>query len=88
MTSAAIPVQLDWLAELHSTSGLHLVTADREGFVYLAEENPADVGTGATDAAGRAYVSELIRLARIGQRVEDAAAATVRRGGEAPPTRQ
>ena len=88
MTPSTIPLKLDFLMALHSDKGLHLVTADRSGFVYLAEENAADAGSGATDQAARAYVTELIRLARIGQRVEIAAAETVRRDGEAPSTRQ
>lgn len=85
MAAAAIPLDLNWLMALHSDKGLHLVTADRKAFVFLAEENPADLAQGATDTAARAYVTELVRLARIGQRLEnETAAAILRRRGAGP----
>ena len=80
MTGGGVPLKLDWLMALHSAKGLHLVTADRAGFVYMAEVNPAEMASGATEVAARAYVTELIRLARIGQRVEAAAAEAVQQG--------
>ena len=86
--SGGVPLKLDWLMALHSDKGLHLVTADRAGFVYMAEENPAELASGATDVAARAYVTELIRLACIGQRVEAAAAKAVQEGRGREPTTQ
>ena len=86
--TGTVPLDLDWLMALHNDKGLHLVTADRSGFVYMAEENPADAVSGATDLAARAYTTELVRLARIGQRIEREAAAAVLRGRGAEPVVQ
>lgn len=86
--TATVPLDMDWLMALHSDKGLHLVTADRSGFVYMSEENPADPVSGATDVAARAYTTELIRLARIGQRLERETAAAVLRGRGAEPVTQ
>ena len=79
MTPGSMPLDLDWLATFNLEKGLHLVTADRAGFVYLAELNAANETNGPSADAARAYVTELVRLAQIGQRVERAAADTVRR---------
>jgi hypothetical protein len=81
MTGGAVSLKLEWLMALHCDEGLHLVTADHAGFVYLVEENAAELATGATDGAARAYVTELIRLARIGQRVEASASSPDSAGG-------
>lgn len=86
--TGTVPLDLDWLMTLHSDKGLHLVTADRSGFVYMSEENPAEAASGATDVAARAYVTELARLARLGQRIEREAAAAALRGRGAEPVTQ
>lgn len=58
-------LDIDWLARLHAEKPLAVRTSDG-GFLTL-------------DDSGAAFVSELIRLARIGAKVEAAAAATARR---------
>lgn len=69
----AHPLPLDDLALLHGAQGLLLVTSDRQGMVYLHEENRAAVDDGPSEGQGRAVVTELIRLARLGQCAEDLA---------------
>lgn len=58
-------IDFDWLTKLHQNKRLALATCDG-GYVHL-DDNP------------QAFVSELIRLAHIGAKVEAKAAETVRR---------
>ncbi|WP_292065904.1 hypothetical protein [Brevundimonas sp. UBA7664] len=74
--TAAVPLDLDWLMAIHTDKRLFLTTADRSGFIFMARENPADEAQTPTVEAGCAYVTELIRLARIGQNEERRGAAT------------
>lgn len=80
--SAQPPLDLDWLARFHATQPLQLrpVRVCEGGFIYAQTVNPADEQQTPTDADGFAYVTELIRLARLGQRVEAAAAEAVQQG--------
>lgn len=68
MTAPAL-IDLDWLEHEHATKQLCLMTPDGKAFVFMKAENPVDeeVRPGLSDAT--AYVSELIRLARLGQEV-------------------
>lgn len=61
-------IDLDHLMAMHTERGLLLVTADREQCFYL--ENPADETPMPTGPAGLAFVTELLRLARLGQHAE------------------
>ncbi len=65
MSRAHPVIDFNWLARLHQNKRLALATCDG-GYVHL-DDNP------------QAFVSELIRLARIGAKVEATAAVTVRR---------
>ncbi len=65
MSSAPPVIDFGWLTKLHQQKRLALATRDG-GYVHL-DDNP------------QAFVSELIRLARIGAKVEAATAETVRR---------
>lgn len=68
MTAHAV-IDLDWLEHEHITKQLCLMTPDGKAFVFIRAENPIDeqVLPGLSDAT--AFVSELIRLARLGQQV-------------------
>lgn len=68
MTAPAI--DLDNLTAVHCDKGLLLMTADLQGFFYFQRENPADDDPKPTQADGKRFVTELIRLARIGQHAE------------------
>lgn len=62
-------IDLAWLEREHATRQFCLMTPDGRAFVFLKAENPIDdqARPGLSDAT--AYVSELIRLARLGQEV-------------------
>lgn len=65
------PIDLDDLTAVHCDKGLLLMTADLQGFFYFQEENRADADPKPTQADGRRFVTELIRLARVGQHAEE-----------------
>lgn len=71
--ATSVVIDLEHLAALHAERPLLLTTADRAGFVFDETANPADEGPpAATLAAGHAFVSELLRLARLGHAAEQA----------------
>lgn len=80
---SATPLDLDFLASVHAEHGLILRSADGASFVYLVAENVLDIDPVGTVAQGQALVSELIRLARIGHKLEQATADRVGREGRA-----
>jgi len=58
---------LDWLTQFHKERRLRLCTPDG-GIVFVAAANPADEGAEPTVDDAIALVTELLRLARTGQR--------------------